>query len=195
MPLVDGKWLDRHVVELGEAGAILLKRAFTFEIADDNRTLAWDPAAAAHDGAEAPREMAVEALAGADDSRSLLGQFQTKLCPSGSFVHVLADLAEAMPVTETAALLVLGEHVEREPASQTAHVAHHRAPDALTVDGRVDEECPHLPFPDEGDEARDLPVGLVHPRFGHRDSRLLDLDTLRLEEILIQKVVSVPCGT
>ena len=60
-PLVDGKWLDRHAHALAEAGAILPKRGFTFEIADDNHPLAWDPAVDDH-GTEAARETVVEAL-------------------------------------------------------------------------------------------------------------------------------------
>ncbi|MDA1062288.1 MAG: hypothetical protein O2895_05210, partial [Chloroflexi bacterium] len=66
-PLVDGKWLDRYVVELAEAGAILVKQGFTFEIADDNHPLAWDPAMSA-DGAEAPRETVEKALVAAREN-------------------------------------------------------------------------------------------------------------------------------
>ena len=42
-PLVDGDWIDRYTVELGEWGARLIEMDFLLEESDDNHPMAWQP--------------------------------------------------------------------------------------------------------------------------------------------------------
>ena len=41
-PLLDGEWIDAHVVELAEWGALLQKKKYVFRYADDNSPFAWE---------------------------------------------------------------------------------------------------------------------------------------------------------
>ncbi len=50
LPLVDGGWIDAYVVELGEMGAYLLKRGYSFKDVDDNSPCAWDRIGRVEDG-------------------------------------------------------------------------------------------------------------------------------------------------
>ena len=41
-PLLDGEWIDAHVVELAEWGALLQKKRYAFTYPDDNSPFAWE---------------------------------------------------------------------------------------------------------------------------------------------------------
>ena len=52
VPLVEGEWIDRYVVELAEVGARMKARGFVLHEADDDHPLAWDLFAPTGEGGE-----------------------------------------------------------------------------------------------------------------------------------------------
>lgn len=50
VPLVDGEWIDAHVIEIAEWGATLMKRGYTFKDVDDNSPYVWDRIGKAESG-------------------------------------------------------------------------------------------------------------------------------------------------
>jgi hypothetical protein len=63
VPMVNGEWIDRYVVELAEFGSLLLEHGYAIQEGPDTHPLAW-PLISASDGAEADLE-AIRATAAA----------------------------------------------------------------------------------------------------------------------------------